>query len=545
MTVPQSTEASPLELDAVVVGAGFAGIYLLQRLRDDLHLNVKVLEAGSSVGGVWHFNTYPGARVDVATPYYGFGFDKTMKSWSWPEKYASQKDMNAYFQHVSETMSISKDCIFNTRVKSAEFDVQKGRWNLKTENGLTVVAKYFIPAVGFSSVPYVPSWKGLESFQGPICHSAEWPKGGIDVRGKRVAVLGTGSSGVQIIQQWAKEAGELFVFQRTPNLAIPMGQTAFDSATQEERKKKAADIFDKFRETCGSQMPWEMSTKSFVDQSPEEWEKVLDERYKEGGFGFCPYSMADIFTSPEGNRFVYDFWAKKTRERINDPVKRDLLAPLDPPHPFGTKRPSLENDYYEQFNRPNVHIVNTKEDPIAEITPHSIITQSGASFEVDAIAICTGFDATTASLMNLGIRDTNGVNLRERWRGGVLSFLGVMIPGFPNMFVVYGAQSPAAFSNGPMLIEVQADWIRDMIGKFQKMGNRFMDARSEPAQAWKEEVLAIANATLIPQAKSWWTGANVPGKKVEILYYLGGLSMYKEKCYAALGSNFATSFTVY
>ena len=528
----------------MVVGAGYSGIYLLQRLRDELHLKVKILEAGPSIGGVWHFNRYPGARVDVSAPYYSFGFDKVMKTWTWPELYASQKDVYAYFQHVSEAMSISKDCIFNARVKAAEFDVLKARWTLQTENGLTVVAKYFIPAVGFSSVPYAPSWKGLELFEGPVYHSSQWPSEDIDVRGKSVAVVGTGASGVQVIQQWAKEAGELYVFQRTPNLALPMRQRALDMATQERHKKKAAEIFDKFRETCTGEIPSEPPTKNFTDQSLEDWEKDLIDRYERGGFEL-PNSMADLFVNPEGNRFVYDFWAKKTRERINDPLKRDLLAPLDPPHPFQAKRPSLEQDYYEQFNRPNVHIVSTKADPIVEFTPSGIVTDSGSSFKVDAIAICTGFDASTAGLMNLGIRGASGIDLRERWRNGVSSLMGIMVPGFPNMFVVYGAQSPAAFTNAPMLIDMQADWIRDMIGKFEKMESRYLEARSEAAQAWREEVMAAANITLLPQTKSWWTGANVPGKREEILYYFGGLPKYKEKCIAALDAKFADYFAIY
>ena len=458
--------------------------------------------------------------------------------------------MNAYFEHVAKMLSISNDCIFNTRVTSAEFDVQKARWVLQADNNgqqLTITAKYFLPAVGLSSKQYIPSWKGLEWFQGTICHSSTWPKEGIDVRGKCVAVIGTGATGVQIIQQWAKEASELFVYQRTPNLALRMSQKAFDASTQEQRKEEARMVFANFRESCTNLFPGERPTKAFADLTAEEWEKVLNDRYVEGGFSLGLFSMTDLFVNDEGNRFVYDFWARKTRERIHDPVKRDLLAPLDPPHHFGTKRPSLEQDYYEQFNRPNVHIVNTKADPIAELTPHGIVNESGIFHEVDVIAICTGFDASTGALMDLNIRDINGVDLRERWRNGVSNFLGVAVPGFPNMFVVYGALSPGGFGNSIMLIEWQVDWIRDLIRKIESMesSGRYLETSPEAAQVWREESMAIANSTLLPQINSWWTGANIPGKEREFLYYLGGLKMYKERCIAALDTNFGKVFSIH
>ena len=548
MTISQNAN-KPLELDAVIVGAGFSGIYALHRLRDQLHVKVKILEAGppGAIGGVWYWNNYPGARVDMETPYYSFGngFEEVWRTWNWSEEYASQKEMNAYFQHVDKVMSVSKDCIFNARVKGAEFDVDTARWTLQTEHGPTVVAKYIIPATGLSSKQHVPEWKGIESFQGSIYYPSSWPSEGVDVKGKRVAIIGTGATGVQIIQDWAKEAGELFVFLRTPNPCLPMCQKKYDPAKQEQTKQDVAKIFASFRDN-GTMLKWEVPTKKYAEQTREEWEKVLNELYDIGGLGFWVASTSDWAIDAESNRFLYDFWASKTRKRIRDPVKRDLLAPLEPAKPFGTKRISLEQDYFEQFNRPNVHVVDVKTDPIMEVRPRGIVTESNNLYEVDVIVIATGYDAYVGGLFNLGIRDTSGVELRERWKNGVLSYLGVMVPGFPNLFIAYGAQTPAATTCAPMFIECQAGWIRDMIRKVEETPDiKYVEVRPESAQAWREDTMALARDTLFVKATSWYNGANIPGKPVEILIHLGAYSQYKQRCIDSLGGDFERAFVVY
>ena len=541
---PQNIEI--LELDAVIVGAGFSGIYVLHRLRDELHLNVKILEAGppGAIGGVWYCNNYPGARVDMKSPYYSFGIDEVWKTWNWTELYASQKDMKAYFQHVDKVLSVSKDCIFNARVKAAEFDTEKARWSLQTEAGQTVVAKYFIPAIGGATKPYTPQWKGVDSFQGPMYHSSSWPSEGIDVRGKRAAVIGTGATGVQIIQEWGKEAGELFVFQRTPNISLPMRQEIYDSVNQEQVKNDTPIVYANYREkSVEHQCP--RPTKKFIDQTVEEWDKALSDLYDEGGYTLWASTMTDLYTNLEGNRFVYDFWAKKTRERIHDPVKRDLLAPLEPPHPFAAKRPSMERGYFEQFNKPNIHVIDMNEDPIVEITPHAIVSKSGKFYEVDAVALATGYDVMTGALIDLGIRDTDGIDLGERWKNGVSCFLGFMVPKFPNLFVCFGPQTPITITNSPMLIEWQADCIRDLIQRMEGSDYKCMEPRPEAAQAWREETLAVAGVTIIAGTKSYYTGANIPGKPNEALFYLAGTGPYKEKCVDSLGVNFEKSFILY
>lgn len=531
-----------LELDAVIAGAGFSGIYILHRLRDELNLNVKILEAGLDIGGTWYWNTYPGARVDCPAPVYAFGIEEVWKNWTWSELYPAQKELGAYFRYVDEVLSVKKDCIFNARITAAHFNPSDGKWTVQTENGITAVAKYFIPAIGFTAQQYVPNWPGLEDFQGTIHHTSTWPQEPVDVRGKRVAVIGTGSTGVQVTQEWAKQAAETFVFQRTPNLALPMCQQNLDERSQEQMRDETADLFDRSRKTSGG-LPYESPAKTFAEFSSEEIAKILEGLYEGGGFRYWSGGYIDLLLNPEGNRVAYDYWAKRTRERIHDPVKRDLLAPLEPPHPFGTKRPSLEQDYYEQFNKPNVHLVDTKAHPIVQLTPQGIMTDDGKVYEVDIIALATGFDATTGGLAKMGIQDVNGVKLSERWRDGVLTFQGIMVPGFPNMFLPYSVHAPSPFSNGPVGIEFQADFIRDIVRKIEGEKIKSIDPSPEAAQAWKAEMEFIANMTLFPKTKSWYMGANIPGKKVELLYYFGGMPRYREKCAEAF-NKFSETFVV-
>ncbi|CAL5869908.1 uncharacterized protein PFLUO_LOCUS4141 [Penicillium psychrofluorescens] len=530
-----------LELDAIIVGAGFSGIYLLHLLRDELHLNVKILEARSDVGGVWNSNIYPGARVDCPTPVYAFDIEQVYKGWKWSQAYPSQEELQAYFRHVDQVLSVRQDCLFDSRVNEAHFNKASSRWTIQTDDGKTVIAKYLIPAVGFADKQYVPAWKGLDSFQGTIYHSSLWPRDGVDVRGKRVAVIGTGATGVQIIQEWGKEAAETLVFQRTPNLALPMKQKSLDSAAQSQMLVETPKLFDSCQSTFGG-MPHADNTKAFSDySSSEECEKMLGELYDKGGFRFWG-GLADLLVNPEASRFAYEVWAKRVRARVHDPIKRDLLAPPEPPHPWGTKRPSLEQDYYEQFNRPNVQIVNTQAHPIVELTPKGIITDDKKLYEVDVIAIATGFDSSTGTLAKMGLQDLDGVDLESRWREGIISFLGMTIPGFPNMFLPYSIQSPTPLTNGPVFIKHQAKWIQSMIRKMETNGIQYIDPSQKAAQAWREEVLGIAGMTLFPQAKSWYQGANIPGKHIEQMYYLGGVPMYLKKCSAALGDEFLESF---
>jgi cation diffusion facilitator CzcD-associated flavoprotein CzcO len=461
------------------------------------------------------------------------------KTWNWSEVYPAQPELQAYFQHVDRILSVSKDCIFNSRVISAQFNTSK--WTIKTDNGQTMRAKFFIPAVGFASQKYVPSWKGIDSFQGTVHHSSHWPKD-VDVRGKRVAIIGTGSTGVQIVQEWAKQASETFVFQRTPNLCLPMHQKKLDSIARDKMRDETAELFARSWDNVGG-LPYEGIAKLFADYSPEECDKALNQLYNEGGFRYWAGAYVDLLLNPQGNRVAYDVWAKRTRERINDPIKRDLLAPLDPPHPFGVKRPSLEQDYFEQFNKPNVYVINTNAHPIVEVTPRGVLTADGKLHEVDVIAIATGFDASTGALGSMGICDVHGVDLGKRWQKGVSTFLGLMVHGFPNMFLPYSVQAPTPFTNGPVFIEFQANFIRDVIQKMRSGCIQAMEPQLTAVQDWQAQMRAISEMTLFTKAKSWYTGANIPGKTVELLYYYGGIPRYRDACEDALGRGFQESFS--
>jgi cation diffusion facilitator CzcD-associated flavoprotein CzcO len=530
MTITPYRPPGHVNVDALIIGAGFSGIHLLHKLRDELKLSVKIFEAESDIGGTWHANRYPGARVDCPAPLYGYTSRKVWKSWTWSEKYPCQKELKTYFDHVDEALDVRKDCFFNSKVNSARYDECSCRWVVHTVDGKVATAKYLLVAVGFASKSYLPDWKGLAAFNGAIYHSAHWPEGDVDVKGKKVAVIGTGSTGIQIAQEWAKEADETFIFQRTPNMCLPMRQQRLDAAQQSKEKGGLEKFFADCELTFGG-LEYQPTPRNTMDDSPADREKFYERLYELGGFRFWFNNYQDLIFDQAANREAYDFWARKTRDRITDPIKRDLLAPLEPPHPFGAKRPSLEQDFYEQVNKPNVHIIDTKSQPIVEVRPEGIVTADGKCHEVDIIAVATGFDAVTGGLMRLGLKDTKGIDLSERWKDGMSTFLGMTISGFPNMFLSYSLQAPTAFANGPTIIELQGNWIASIIRKMESEGIRSIEAHKEAESSWNDEVNAVANMTLLPLANSWYMGSNIPGKPIQSLNYLGGLPTYRERCW--------------
>ena len=510
------------------MGAGFGGVYLLHRIRDELGLNVKCFEAGTDLGGIWHWNCYPGARVDSPIPVYEYSLPKVWKNWSWSQKYPGWKELREYFGHVEEQLKIKKDVIFESAVTSSEWDKKTNQWIVKTEDGKTAKCKYLILATGFAAKRHFPDWKGLDTFEGVIHHSSFWPEEDVDVTGKKVAVVGTGSTGIQIAQECAKKAKELTVFQRTPNLCLPMQQTGLTAKEQQDRKDDYEQFF-RDRKTTFAGFPFDFIQKKTVDDSPEEREKVFEQLWNEGGFKLWLATYKDMLFDKEANRHHYDFWAKKTRSRINDPATADILAPLEPPHAFGTKRPSLEQDFYEQFNKPNVHVVDVKNNPVVEVQPKGLLTADGILHDVDLIALATGFDSVTGGMKNMGLRDVDGVPLSEKWELGTWTHLGTTCNGYPNMFFLYGAQGPTAFSNGPTCVEVQGDWIADVIAKMRKEGIESIEATKEAEAEWKRKVDDLSNATLFPWTNSWYMGANIPGKPREQLNYPGGMPSYERE----------------
>ncbi|KAL1985623.1 hypothetical protein VTN96DRAFT_7603 [Rasamsonia emersonii] len=520
------------EYDCLIVGAGFGGIYLLIHLRKQGY-RCKIYEAGTDLGGTWHWNCYPGARVDSEIPIYEFSMPEAWKDWTWTEKYPHWREIRQYFQHIDKVYDVKKDVEFRKRVVGAQFDTAQQKWNIRTEDGQTTKSKFFLVCAGFAAKRYIPDFPGLDTFKGEVHHSSFWPEQDVDVRGKRAAVIGTGSTGVQIVQEWAKEAATLTVFQRTPNLALPMRQAKVTAEEQNARKSTYPEFFANRLKTFAG-FRYDFVPKKTFDDSPEEREAFYEQLWEHGGFEFWLANYSDILFDLKANREAYNFWAKKTRARIHDPRKRDILAPLEPIHPFGTKRPSLEQDYYEMFNKPNVDVVDVRKNKIVEVKPDGIVTSDGSFYPVDVIALATGFDSVTGSMANMGLRSTSGQLLSDEWKDGANTYLGLAKSGYPNMFFLYGTHGPTAFSNGPSSIELQAQWIIDAVNKIVTSGLESVEPTPQAEKAWKEKVNQLSDRTLFPLADSWYMGANIPGKKREQLNFAGGLPMYEKECREAL-----------
>ncbi|KAF1959510.1 FAD/NAD(P)-binding domain-containing protein [Byssothecium circinans] len=526
-----------LETDALIVGAGFGGIYLMHKLRQ-LGFKCKIFEAGKELGGIWHWNGYPGARVDSQVPDYEYSMPEVWEDWTWSERYPDFTELRQYFEHVEKKLSIKKDVAFETRVTSAHFDKPSTKWIIETEDGRTAKARYLLLATGFAAKRYFPEWTGIDKFKGEIHHSSFWPDTGVDVKGKRVAVVGTGSTGVQIAQETAKTASSVTVFQRTPNLALPMQQKPLTKEEQQNRKPEYPKIF-KYRMTTFAGFQYDFAQRNTFDDTPEEREAFYQARFDAGGFEFWLANYKDLLYVDKANRQAYDFWAKKVRARITDPRKRDILAPLEPPHCFGTKRPSLEQNYYEMLDKQENDVVDIKKTPIVEVTETGIRTEDGKHREFDVIALATGFDSVTGGMKNMGLKDVDGVPLFERWKTGTWSYLGMTCAGFPNMFFLYGAHGPTAFCNGPSCIESQGDWIADAIKKLKEEGINYCDATKEAEEEWRRRITELSDETLFPlNISSWYMGANIPGKPREQLNYAGGLPLYEKECREALDNDF-------
>ncbi|KAJ9248519.1 putative flavo protein [Paecilomyces variotii] len=532
---PCSSSPQP-DYDVLIVGAGFAGIFLLHQLRN-LGYRCKIYEAGTDIGGVWHWNTYPGARVDSECAIYQLSIPEVWRDWKWSQLYPDRHEIQSYFRHIDQVLNVKKDVEFRTRVIGAQFDKEHSQqWKVETDDGRITTCRFLLLCAGLASKRYTPDFPGLESFRGEIHHSSFWPKEGVDAHGKRVAVIGTGSSGVQIIQAWGKEAASLTVFQRTPNLALPMAQKTFTEEDHAHNESLYPQIFQDRETTFSGYMMNPIPKKTF-DVSPEEREAIFESLWQEGGFAPILAGFMDNLLDWDANRALYDFWARKTRARIQDERLKDILAPLKQMHAFGAKRCSLELDYYEQFNKPNVTLVNLRECSITAIEPDGIRTSDGSFHPVDVIALATGFDGITGSMTNIeGLRNTDGVPLANEWKDGAKTHLGMTIKGYPNMFFTLGAHAPSGFSNGPTSIEIQGRWIVDAIRKIDSSGLSYIEPTAEAEAAWKAQVNMITDMTLLGQADSWYMGANIPGKKREMLNYAGGLPLYEQQCRKALES---------
>ncbi|KAF1966559.1 FAD/NAD(P)-binding domain-containing protein [Bimuria novae-zelandiae CBS 107.79] len=517
-----------LDIDVLCIGAGFAGCYLLHNLRK-AGFATKVVEAGSDFGGVWHWNSYPGARVDSQWPVYALGIPEIYNNWTWTEHYPGHEELKSYFQFVGEKLNLRRDVEFNKKVVSADWDEKMKGWKVRCEGGFLVHTKFLIAGVGFAAKRYFPPWPGLDSFKGVMHHSSFWPQEGVDVRGKKVAVVGTGATGVQIAQTWAKEIGEdgsLTVLQRTPNTACPMRQKTISKEEDAEMKANLGEMFQERLTHDGGFLYSPRTDLKTFDHSAEEIERFFEELWEMGGFRFISNTYGDIYLNKKANDEAYKFWAKKTRARINDPHKRDILAPLEGLHIFGGKRPSLEQDYYEQFNKSNVLVLDLRATPIVDIVPEGVRTADGKVHEFDVIALATGYDSITGGLKDIDFRSAQGELLRDKWEKGTWTHLGMATSSFPNFLFLYGPQGPTANANGPSCVEAQADWIVDVLQWMRDEDKVRLDATPEAEQEWRKIVHDFSTPSLKHNIPSWNNGGNIPGKPIEPLNYAGGLPRY-------------------
>jgi cation diffusion facilitator CzcD-associated flavoprotein CzcO len=517
--------AGGLDCDAVVIGAGISGIYQLYRL-NQLGLRVRLLEAGGGVGGTWYWNRYPGCRFDLESYTYGYFFSQDLiDEWAWSEEYAPQPETERYLNLVVDKFGLREDLELNARVTSVVFDDTSRTWTTTTERGLVLRSRYVVTAVGILSAPIYPNVPGREDFTGEQYHTALWPDHEVDVTGKRVAVIGTGSSGVQLIQTVAPLAESLTVFQRTPNWCTPLNNKEISPEKTAEIRQRAPVLHEELLASA-SGVQYKVRPERAVDLSPEDLRATFEQLYEAPGMSMVHANFSDIGRSKEANDLVCQFMAGKIRERVKDPEVASRLIPTD--HGYGQKRPPLEADYYEVFNQDNVELVATGEEPMVRITATGIQT-SRRSFDFDVIIYATGFDSVTGSFSRMDIRGAHGASLREHWAGGPRTYLGIQTAGFPNFFIVGGPQSTTG--NIPRYTEVQANWVADCIAYMREQGFSRVETTAEAEEYWSGLALSTIKGTLLETAttSTWAWGTNVPGKKRVFLLYAGGLPRYRSE----------------
>lgn len=528
MTTKDKTDrAGAQAFDLVIVGAGFAGLYMLHQARQ-LGLTARVLEAGSDVGGTWFWNRYPGARCDIESLEYSYSFSKELQQeWRWPERYAAQPDILKYINHVANRFDLRKDIQLDTRVISATFDDDDNRWTITTEKGESFSGRYCVMATGNLSLPRVPNFPGLDSFKGRWFHSALWPQEEVDFSGRRVGVIGTGSTGIQIIPIVAKQAEQLYVFQRTPNFSVPAVNRPLSPEVEASHKKEYDERRAEAKRTAFGIAGYPFPERLALGDTPDERERAYEAKWNTGGNISFLYAYKDLLVSKEANETACEFVRNKIRSIVKDPVVAEKLLPRD--HHIGTKRLCLDTGYFETYNRPNVTLVDVRSDPIVSITPDGLKT-NGAAYELDDIIFATGFDAMTGALLDIEITGSQGRSFREKWADGPRTYLGLMTSGHPNLFMITGPGSPSVKTNMVFHIEQHVDWISDCIRFLEKNGIERIDVDRKAEDDWVEHVNDVADSTLYPLADSWYVGANIPGKPRVFMPYVGGLDKYRDIC---------------
>ncbi|MFN8539927.1 MAG: NAD(P)/FAD-dependent oxidoreductase [Thermomicrobiales bacterium] len=539
---PQTPSAPPTtNFDAIIVGAGLAGIYMLYRLRN-LGLTARIYEAGDGVGGTWYWNRYPGARCDTESMEYSYSFsDELQQEWHWTERYPRQPEIMRYINHVTDRFDLRRDIQFCTRVTTATYDESANRWTIETERGDRVTAQFCIMATGCLSVPQKPKFPGLDTFEGRWYHTGNWPHEEVDFTGQRVAVIGTGSSAIQSIPIIAQQAAHLTVFQRTPNFSIPAHNGPLDPEFERYVKANYADRRQQARESPAGfvRNPTENMEKSALEVTPEERQRAYDTRWNRGGLGFGG-AFIDVGINLEANDTAAEYVRAKIRGTVHDPNVAELLTPQG--YPIGTKRLCVDSHYYETYNRDNVTLVDLRQTPIESITPRGIKT-TATEYAFDSIVFAIGFDAMTGPLLGIDIRGRDGVSLRDLWAAGPHTYLGIGMAGFPNLFTITGPGSPSVLSNMIVSIEQHVEWVTDCIDYLLEHDYRTIEPTLEAQEAWVAHVNEVGNATLYPRANSWYMGANIPGKPRVFMPYIGGVGTYRQKCAEITASGY-TGFTL-
>jgi cation diffusion facilitator CzcD-associated flavoprotein CzcO len=525
-SIPTTRAGTIDQFDAIIIGAGVSGLCQLYHLRQ-LGLNVRLFEEGGGVGGTWYWNRYPGCRFDSESYTYGYSFSaELLQEWDWREHFSAQPDTERYLNFVADKFDLRRDIQLNTRVTAAMFDAQKNCWEVRTQDGGQVRARFLITAVGILSAPYIPPFAGLESFKGERYHTGRWPKEEPELAGKRVAVIGTGASAVQLIPEIAKVVGHLTVFQRRPNYCAPLRNATIDPETQKKIKASYPEIFRRTSETTAAFLH-DFDRRSIYDVTPEERLARFEELWAQPGFAKWLGNFHDINTDPKANEIYAEFVRNKIRARVKDPIVAEKLVPKD--HPFGAKRIPLESGYYEAYNRDNVTLVDLRETPIERIMSKGIKT-SNREYEFDIIIFATGFDAVTGALTKIDIRGKGGISFKGYWAHGPRTYLGLQTAGFPNMFII----SAAAFCNLPRCIEMLVEWVTDCIRYMREKGFVRIEATPQAEETWVQHAAELAGHSFLTRGDvggdSWFLGANIPGKDRVFLLYANSAPAYRKEC---------------
>jgi cyclohexanone monooxygenase len=521
------------DCDAVVIGAGFAGLYAVHKLTS-LGFSIIGFERGDDVGGVWYWNRYPGARCDCESYYYSYSFsDALQREWSWSLKYSEQPEILRYLSHVADRFALRRHIRFGAAVESADFDAASGLWTVRAGKGDPVTARFVISAAGCLSEIQRPDIPGLDRFEGDLWYTAAWPHPGVDFTGQRVGVIGTGASGVQAISRIAPQAKRLTVFQRTANWVIPVWNAPMSAEFDAWVKAHHGEIRARCLASAGA-VPFDPPRTAAAGLPEAERRAVLEDYWKRGGTQFFG-AFTDLFSDLDANEAAADFVRRYIRQVVKDPAVAELLIPKD--HPIGVKRPPMDDDYYATFNRENVSLVDIRSAPITGIRGRTLFTTEG-SYELDALVLATGFDAITGALLAIDVKGRDGISLREAWAKGARTYLGLGIAGFPNLFTITGPLSPSVLANMPTAVEQHVDWIADCMRFMRDEGLSRIEPGEAAQDAWVDHVAEVADGTLYARSNSWYFGSNIPGKPRQFGVYVGGFGAYKRRCDAIAESGY-------